>query len=53
MIPETVEFFGRPLPFWIVGLTEGTGAKSFLGGLQCRLKTGTPSSYDRDARTYL
>ena len=38
MKPETVELAEKPLPFWVVGLTEGTGAKSFLGGLQCRLK---------------
>jgi hypothetical protein len=38
MIPETVMFAGKPLPFWVVSLTEGTGAKSFLDGLQRHLK---------------
>lgn len=37
-IPETVTFAGSPLPFWVVSLTEGTGTKSFLDGLQRHLK---------------
>jgi hypothetical protein len=38
VIPETVTFAGKPLPFWVVSLTEGAGVKSFLDGLQCHLK---------------
>ena len=37
-IPETVTFAGEPLPFWVVSLTEGTGTKPFLDGLQRHLK---------------
>lgn len=37
-IPEAVTFAGEPLPFWVVSLTEGTGTKSFLDGLQRHLK---------------
>ena len=36
--PETVTFAGEPLPFWVVSLTEETGTKSFLDGLQRHLK---------------
>ena len=36
--PGAVTFAGVPLPFWAVSLTEGTGAKSFLDGLQHHLK---------------
>jgi len=38
VIPEKVTFAGNPLQFWVVSLTEGTGAKSFLDGLQRHLK---------------
>lgn len=37
-VPEAVTFAGEPLPFWVVSLTEGTGTKSFLDGLQRHLK---------------
>jgi len=37
-IPETVTLAGKPLPFWVVSLTERTGTKPFLDGLQCHLK---------------
>lgn len=38
VIPEIVTLTGKPLPFWVVSLTEGTGTKSFLDGLQRHLK---------------
>lgn len=36
--PETVTFAGKPLPFWVVSLTEETGTKTFLGELQRYLR---------------
>jgi hypothetical protein len=37
-IPKTVMLAGKPLPFWVVSLTERTGIESFLDGLQRHLK---------------
>ena len=37
-VPETVTFAGEPVPFWVVSLTEETGTKPFLDGLQRHLK---------------
>ena len=37
-IPQIVTLAWNPLPFWIVSLTESTGTKAFLDGLQRHLK---------------